>query len=46
MDITLFTRYNRIIQKFYPTFLINRWAEDKLNARFNHANYGLQATHR
>uniref|UniRef100_A0A8C5KC31 Flavin-containing monooxygenase n=1 Tax=Jaculus jaculus TaxID=51337 RepID=A0A8C5KC31_JACJA len=46
MDITLFTRYNRAIQKLYPTFLINRLAENKLNSRFNHANYGLQATHR
>ncbi|KAM4860752.1 flavin-containing monooxygenase 5-like [Thomomys bottae] len=46
LDATLFTRYNRIVQKFYPTFLINRWTENKLNARFNHANYGLQAKHR
>ncbi|XP_048214143.1 flavin-containing monooxygenase 5-like [Perognathus longimembris pacificus] len=46
MDATLFTRYNRTVQKFCPTFLINRWTENKLNARFNHANYGLQAKHR
>ncbi|XP_004646114.1 dimethylaniline monooxygenase [N-oxide-forming] 5-like [Octodon degus] len=46
MDVTLFTRYNRIVQKFWPTFLINRWAENKLNAKFNHANYGLQPKHR
>ncbi|XP_055480642.1 flavin-containing monooxygenase 5-like [Psammomys obesus] len=46
LDTALFTRYNRAIQRFYPKFLINRWAENKLNARFNHANYGLQAKHR
>ncbi|KAM6154293.1 flavin-containing monooxygenase 5-like [Erethizon dorsatum] len=46
MDATLFTRYNRTVEKFIPTFLLNRWAENKLNARFNHANYGLQPKHR
>ncbi|EHA99148.1 Dimethylaniline monooxygenase [N-oxide-forming] 5, partial [Heterocephalus glaber] len=46
MDATLFTRYNRTIEKIIPTFLLNRWAENKLNARFNHANYGLQPKHR
>ncbi|XP_008846479.1 dimethylaniline monooxygenase [N-oxide-forming] 5-like [Nannospalax galili] len=46
LDTALFTRYNQVLQKFCPTFMINRWAENKLNARFNHANYGLQAKHR
>ncbi|XP_034369408.1 flavin-containing monooxygenase 5-like [Arvicanthis niloticus] len=46
LDTALFTRYNRTIQRFYPMFLINRWTENKLNARFNHDNYGLQAKHR
>ncbi|XP_047377659.1 LOW QUALITY PROTEIN: flavin-containing monooxygenase 5-like [Sciurus carolinensis] len=46
MDTVLFTRYNRAVQKLLPSFLINRWAENKLNRRFNHANYGLQAAHR
>ncbi|KAM4860753.1 flavin-containing monooxygenase 5-like [Thomomys bottae] len=46
MDTTLFTRYNRVVQKFCPTFLINKWTENKLSARFNHVNYGLQAKHR
>ncbi|KAM5237495.1 flavin-containing monooxygenase 5-like [Ctenodactylus gundi] len=45
MDATLFTRYNRIVQKLSPTFLTKRWAENKLNARFNHANYGIQPQH-
>uniref|UniRef100_A0A8C6RU87 Flavin-containing monooxygenase n=2 Tax=Nannospalax galili TaxID=1026970 RepID=A0A8C6RU87_NANGA len=46
MDATLFTRYNRAVQKLYPTFLLNRHIENKLNARFNHANYGLLPEHR
>ncbi|XP_069335356.1 flavin-containing monooxygenase 5-like [Eulemur rufifrons] len=46
MDTVLFTRFNSIINKFYPTFLMNRWAENKLNARFNHEVYGLQSQHR
>ncbi|KAM5237494.1 flavin-containing monooxygenase 5-like [Ctenodactylus gundi] len=46
VDTTLFTRYNRTLNKFTPKFLINRWMENKLNAKFNHANYGLQPKHR
>nr|XP_003468717.1 dimethylaniline monooxygenase [N-oxide-forming] 5-like [Cavia porcellus] len=46
IDVTLFTHYNSTVQKFCPTFLINRWMENKLNAKFNHANYGLQPKHR
>ncbi|XP_037662918.1 flavin-containing monooxygenase 5-like [Choloepus didactylus] len=46
MDTVLFTRFNSVLHKFYPTFLINRWAENKLNTRFNHDIYGLQPQHR
>ncbi|KAM6217251.1 flavin-containing monooxygenase 5-like [Rhynchocyon petersi] len=46
MDTVLFTRCNSFLNKLYPTFLINRWAENKLNARFNHNIYGLQPQHR
>lgn len=46
MDATLFTRYNRAVQKVCPTYLINRQIENKLNLRFNHANYGLLPQHR
>ncbi|XP_069890154.1 flavin-containing monooxygenase 5-like [Dipodomys merriami] len=46
MDATLFTRYKRTLQKLCPTFLTKKWTENKLNARFNHANYGLETTHR
>ncbi|XP_007935984.1 flavin-containing monooxygenase 5-like [Orycteropus afer afer] len=45
-DTILFTRFNSILKKFYPTSLMNRWAENKLNARFNHDIYGLQPQHR
>uniref|UniRef100_A0A8C4LYW4 Flavin-containing monooxygenase n=1 Tax=Equus asinus TaxID=9793 RepID=A0A8C4LYW4_EQUAS len=46
MDTVLFTRFNSVVNKFYPTFLINKWAEDKLNLRFNHNIYGLLHQHR
>ncbi|XP_052056897.1 flavin-containing monooxygenase 5-like [Apodemus sylvaticus] len=46
MDATLFTRYNRTVQKVCPRYLINRQLENKLNTRFNHANYGLLPQHR
>ncbi|KAH0515139.1 Dimethylaniline monooxygenase [N-oxide-forming] 5 [Microtus ochrogaster] len=46
MDATLFTRYNRAVQKISPKFLINRQIENKLNLRFDHANYGLKPQHR
>ncbi|XP_036879875.2 flavin-containing monooxygenase 5-like [Manis javanica] len=46
MDTVLFTRFNSVLNKFYPTFLINRWAENKLNTRFNHSIYGLLPQHR
>ncbi|EDL39193.1 flavin-containing monooxygenase 12 [Mus musculus] len=46
MDTTVFTRYNRAVQKICPRYIINRQMEKKLNGRFNHANYGLLPTHR
>ncbi|KAM9685475.1 LOW QUALITY PROTEIN: flavin-containing monooxygenase 5-like [Trichechus inunguis] len=46
VDTVLLTRFNSVLNKLYPTFLINRWAENKLNARFNHDIYGLQPQHR
>ena len=46
VDTVLFTRFNAVLTRFYPTFLINRWAENKLNARFNHDVYGLLPQHR
>uniref|UniRef100_A0A8D0IZP1 Flavin-containing monooxygenase n=1 Tax=Sus scrofa TaxID=9823 RepID=A0A8D0IZP1_PIG len=46
IDTVLFTRFNAILNKVYPTFLINSLIEKKLNARFNHDTYGLLPQHR
>ena len=46
MDTVLFTRFNSLVKKIFPEFLINRWAENKLNSRFNHDIYGLLPQHR
>ncbi|KAM9241809.1 LOW QUALITY PROTEIN: flavin-containing monooxygenase 5-like [Dugong dugon] len=46
VDTVLLTHFNSVLNKLYTTFLINRWAENKLNARFNHDIYSLQPQHR
>ncbi|KAI4579403.1 hypothetical protein MJT46_000771 [Ovis ammon polii x Ovis aries] len=46
MDTVLFTHFNSLLNKICPEFLINRWAENKLNARFNYEIYGLLPQHR
>ncbi|XP_047561331.1 flavin-containing monooxygenase 5-like [Lutra lutra] len=46
VDTILFTRFKAVLNKCCPTFLINRWAENKLNARFNHDVYGLLPQYR
>uniref|UniRef100_A0A4W2GJX4 Flavin-containing monooxygenase n=1 Tax=Bos indicus x Bos taurus TaxID=30522 RepID=A0A4W2GJX4_BOBOX len=46
MDTVLFTRFNSLVKKIFPEFLINRWAENKLNVHFNHDIYGLLPQHR
>ncbi|XP_014460665.1 flavin-containing monooxygenase 5 isoform X3 [Alligator mississippiensis] len=46
MDIVLSTRLNAVLNKFLTTSMVNKWAEKRLNARFNHSHYGLQPTHR
>uniref|UniRef100_A0A4X2JXF5 Flavin-containing monooxygenase n=1 Tax=Vombatus ursinus TaxID=29139 RepID=A0A4X2JXF5_VOMUR len=45
-DTVLITRFKNIIKKRLSNSIINKLAEDKLNARFNHAVYGLQPHHR
>ncbi|XP_028936180.1 flavin-containing monooxygenase 5-like [Ornithorhynchus anatinus] len=42
MDTVLFTRFNEVLKKTLTTSMLNDWAENKLNSRFDHANYGLQ----
>uniref|UniRef100_A0A8C6E851 Flavin-containing monooxygenase n=1 Tax=Moschus moschiferus TaxID=68415 RepID=A0A8C6E851_MOSMO len=46
LDTVLFTRFNSLLNKICPAFLTNRWAENKLNAHFNHDIYGLLPQHR
>uniref|UniRef100_F7BCQ6 Flavin-containing monooxygenase n=2 Tax=Monodelphis domestica TaxID=13616 RepID=F7BCQ6_MONDO len=46
MDTVLFTRFNSVINRILTTSMINKWAENKLNSRFNHDVYGLQPNHR
>ncbi|XP_074076977.1 flavin-containing monooxygenase 5-like [Macrotis lagotis] len=46
MDTVLFTRFNSFINRLLTTSMINKWAENKLNAKFNHEIYGLKSEHR
>ncbi|XP_074076461.1 flavin-containing monooxygenase 5-like [Macrotis lagotis] len=46
LDISLFTRFKTIIKKYLSNSIINKLSEDKLNARFDHAIYGLKPHHR
>uniref|UniRef100_A0A4X2JVI0 Flavin-containing monooxygenase n=1 Tax=Vombatus ursinus TaxID=29139 RepID=A0A4X2JVI0_VOMUR len=46
MDTVLFTRFHSIINRMLTASMINKWAENKLNALFNHDVYGLQPKHR
>ncbi|XP_019386304.1 PREDICTED: dimethylaniline monooxygenase [N-oxide-forming] 5-like isoform X2 [Crocodylus porosus] len=46
MDIVLSSRLNAVLKEFLTTSMVNKWAEQRLNARFSHSHYGLQPTHR
>ncbi|XP_029473612.1 dimethylaniline monooxygenase [N-oxide-forming] 5-like isoform X2 [Rhinatrema bivittatum] len=46
LDVVLYSRYKYLIKQFMPTDVLNSWAENKMNARFNHENYGLKPCHR
>uniref|UniRef100_A0A8D0L9S2 Flavin-containing monooxygenase n=1 Tax=Sphenodon punctatus TaxID=8508 RepID=A0A8D0L9S2_SPHPU len=46
LDVVHFTRFKNILRHILPLFLMNLWGENKLNARFNHKNYGLKPQHR
>ncbi|XP_049632495.1 flavin-containing monooxygenase 5-like [Suncus etruscus] len=45
IDIALITRFNEALGNLCPNFIINKWAEWRLNKRFSHLNYGLQPKH-
>uniref|UniRef100_A0A674K3A3 Flavin-containing monooxygenase n=1 Tax=Terrapene triunguis TaxID=2587831 RepID=A0A674K3A3_9SAUR len=42
LDVVHFTRFKNMLRHIIPLYLMNRWGENKLNARFNHENYGLK----
>ncbi|XP_036613304.1 flavin-containing monooxygenase 5-like [Trichosurus vulpecula] len=46
IDTVLFTRLYNYLNKWLTTSMINNWAENKLNSRFNHMDFGLQPQHR
>ncbi|XP_025043403.2 flavin-containing monooxygenase 5-like [Pelodiscus sinensis] len=46
VDIVLSTRFKTFLKQMLTTSMMNQWAENKLNARFNHAHYGLKPQHR
>ncbi|XP_044884804.1 flavin-containing monooxygenase 5-like isoform X3 [Mauremys mutica] len=46
MDTIYITRYVEFLRRIVPLSLLNYFAEKKLNAKFNHAIYGLQPAHR
>ncbi|NWW27191.1 FMO5 monooxygenase, partial [Falcunculus frontatus] len=45
-DFTYISRFTQLLQKLLPPNVINSIVERKLNARFDHALYGLKPKHR
>uniref|UniRef100_A0A803JRM1 Flavin-containing monooxygenase n=1 Tax=Xenopus tropicalis TaxID=8364 RepID=A0A803JRM1_XENTR len=45
LDVVLFSRFKNIIKEYMTTDMLNSWAEKRLNARFNHENFGLKPKH-
>ncbi|XP_043347120.1 flavin-containing monooxygenase 5-like isoform X3 [Dermochelys coriacea] len=45
LDTIYVTRYMEFLRRIVPLSLLNYFAEKKLNAKFNHAIYGLQPAH-
>ncbi|XP_069823530.1 flavin-containing monooxygenase 5-like [Dendropsophus ebraccatus] len=46
LDVVLYSRYKLFVKKFMTTEMLNCWAEERLNKRFNHENFGLKPKHR
>ncbi|CAM5134069.1 unnamed protein product [Eretmochelys imbricata] len=46
LDTIYITRYMEFLMRIVPLSMLNYFAEKKLNAKFNHAIYGLQPAHR
>ncbi|KAM4641600.1 flavin-containing monooxygenase 5-like [Discoglossus pictus] len=45
-DILLYSRFKLFVKNFMTKEMLNSWAEKKVNARFNHENFGLLPKHR
>ncbi|XP_053325288.1 flavin-containing monooxygenase 5-like [Spea bombifrons] len=46
VDVVLYSRFKLFLKQFMTTEMLNNWAEKKMNARFNHENYGIKPKHR
>ncbi|NXA34151.1 FMO5 monooxygenase, partial [Eudromia elegans] len=46
MDVVFLTRMKKIISDMMTTSMLCNWSEKQLNARFDHAHYGLKPKHR
>lgn len=46
LDVVLYSRYKLFIKQFMTAEMLNNWGEKKMNARFNHENFGLKPKHR
>ncbi|XP_075689578.1 flavin-containing monooxygenase 5-like isoform X1 [Rhinoderma darwinii] len=46
LDVVLYSRCRLLIKQCMTTDMLNKWAEKKMNGRFNHENFGLKPKHR
>ncbi|XP_053549838.1 flavin-containing monooxygenase 5 [Bombina bombina] len=46
LDVVIYSRYKYLIKQFLTVGMLNNVLEKKMNARFNHENYGLIPKHR
>ncbi|XP_029474782.1 dimethylaniline monooxygenase [N-oxide-forming] 5-like [Rhinatrema bivittatum] len=46
LDVVQSRRYKQLIKLIMPSSVLNSREENKMNARFNHENYGLKPVHR
>ncbi|KAJ1173081.1 hypothetical protein NDU88_004923 [Pleurodeles waltl] len=46
LDVVLFSRFKMLLKQCMTNEMVNNWAENKSNMRFNHANFGVKPRHR
>lgn len=46
LDVVLFSRFNNLLRHLLTENMVNNWAENRMNMRFNHANFGVKPRHR